>query len=122
MIAHKIISNFFYFRGHDYDELDDMDDWKKGDVLGLACNLEKGTMQISLNGGSFVTVFSSGVTAGPVVGADLFPIMAGERGLKIRLKLGMNPVLSFRHTPPDFQYSMGYLRTIAESLEEKVCY
>ena len=99
-----------------------MAQWKKGYVLGLACKLEKGTMQVSLNGGSFVTVFSSGVTAGPAVGADLFPIVAGERGLKVRLNLGMNPVLSFQHTPPDFQYSMGLLlRTIAESLEAKVC-
>ncbi len=94
--------------------------WKKGDVIGLACDVEKGSMHLSLNGSSFNTIFSSGVSTGPAVGADLFPIMACERGLQIRLNLGTNLLLPFQHVPPDAQYIVGPLRMIAESLTTKV--
>jgi hypothetical protein len=96
--------------------------WKKGDVLGLACDVEKGTMQLSVNGGPFVKLYSSGVSTGPAVGADLFPIMAGERGLQIRLNFGTNPhlVAVFQHAPPDFRYVMEPLHMMAESLVAKV--
>jgi hypothetical protein len=77
-------------------------------------------MQLSVNGGSFVKLFSSGVSTGPAVGSDLFPIMAGERGLQIQLNLGTDPLSSFQHAPPDFRYVMEPLRTMTESLVAKV--
>ena len=77
-------------------------------------------MHISMNGGSFAKLFSSGVSTRPEVGEDLFPIMAGERGLQIRLNLGTNPLLPFRHAPPDLRYIVEPLRTMAESLVSKV--
>jgi hypothetical protein len=77
-------------------------------------------MQLSVNGGPFVRLYSSGVSTGPAVGADLFPIMAGQRGVQIQLNLGTDPLSSFQHEPPDFRYVMEPLRTMAESLIAKV--
>ncbi len=98
-----------------------LQDLRKGDVIGVACDVKKGTMQISINGGAFLAVFSSGVSTGPVVGSDFFPIVAGARKTKVRLNLGADAFLPFRYAPPDTEYLVGPLRAIAESLVSKVC-
>jgi len=77
------------------------DKWKNGDVIGLACDLEKMQMHVSVNG-SFAA--PNGVVfelAPDAVRDGLFAALAGSSG-KVRFNLGES---AFRHAPPaaDFQ-------------------
>ncbi len=77
------------------------DKWKNGDVIGLACDLNKMQMHVSLNG-SFAA--PNGVVfelAPDSAGDGLFAAFSGQTG-KVRFNLGRE---RFRHAPPgaDFQ-------------------
>jgi hypothetical protein len=77
------------------------DKWKNGDVIGLACDLDKMQMHVSVNR-SIASL--NGVVfdlAPDAVGDGLFAAFSGYRG-KVRFNLRES---AFRHAPPaaDFQ-------------------
>jgi hypothetical protein len=64
--------------------------WKVGDVIGVACDLDRGALLVSVNGDLAAPnglAFSVGVRPGPVVGASLFPALSG-RGVRVAYCLG----------------------------------
>jgi hypothetical protein len=68
--------------------------WQEGDVIGLACDLERGAMLVSVNGDFSAPnglAFSRGVRPGPAVGAELFPAFSG-RNMRVAYNLGTDPV------------------------------
>ena len=75
--------------------------WQDGDVIGLACDLEKMQMQVSLNGSFAVPNGVVFELAPDAVGDGLFAAFSGKIG-KVRFNLGD---ARFRHEPPaaDFQ-------------------
>jgi hypothetical protein len=109
-----------FFSGRDVKDFEELCGLEKGDFIGVACDVEKGTMQVSINGGMFVTIFSSGVSTGPAIGSDLFPIVAGARKMKVRLNFGTDPFQPFRYAPPSSVYLAECLRATAESCILKV--
>jgi hypothetical protein len=77
------------------------DQWKNDDVIGLACDLDKMQMHVSLNG-SFAAPNSVVFELAPdAVGDGLFAAFSGKTG-KVRFNLGE---ADFRNAPPavDFQ-------------------
>jgi len=75
--------------------------WQDGDVIGLACDLDKMQMHVSLNG-SFAAPRGVVFQLAPdAVGDGLFAAFTGNTG-KVRFNLGE---ADFRHAPPaaDFQ-------------------
>ena len=56
--------------------------WKVGDVIGLACDLDRGALLVSVNG-DFASpnglAFSVGVQPGSAAGASLYPAFSGRR-------------------------------------------
>ena len=77
------------------------DKWKDGDVIGLACDLDKMQMHVSRNG-SFAAPRGVVFQLAPdAVGDGLFAAFTGNTG-KVRFNLGE---ADFRHAPPaaDFQ-------------------
>ena len=78
--------------------------WKDGDVVGVACDLDEGSMRISRNGDFLPpnggVVFGSGLVAGPLIGCFLFPAIAGDR-VRIRCNFGLQ---TFKHLPPAADY------------------
>jgi hypothetical protein len=86
--AHEAAESSFM----DAEEVEDEwgSEWREGDVIGLACDLECGEMLVSVNG-DFSTpngqVFSKGVRPGPVAGEELFPAFSG-RNIRISYNIG----------------------------------
>ena len=81
------------------------DQWKSGDVIGLACDLDKMQMHVSLNG-SFAAPNGDVFELAPdAVGDGLFAAFSGISGT-VRYNFGEVP---FRHAPPaaDFQAYAG---------------
>jgi hypothetical protein len=79
--------------------------WQDGDVIGLACDLDKMQMHVSLNG-SFAAPNGDVFQLAPdAVGDGLFAAFSGISGT-VRYNLGEVP---FRHAPPaaDFQAYAG---------------
>ncbi len=78
------------------------DQWKKGDVIGLACDLDNMQMLVPLNGNFAATngvVFE--LEAGAVGdGAGLFATFSGSKG-KVRFNLGG---VTFKYAPPSSDF------------------
>ena len=86
-----------------------MSSWHKvGSVLGLACDLDAGTMQVTVDG-SFSgrnggTPFKKGVHPGPKVGSGLFPAVTGGK-CQIKCNLGNDLLRNpFRFSAPSTDY------------------
>lgn len=76
------------------------DKWKEGDVIGLACDLDKMEMLVSLNG-SYEAPHGCIFTLAPdAVGDGLFAAFSGRQG-KVRYNLGETP---FKHAAPSADY------------------
>jgi hypothetical protein len=76
------------------------DQWKEGDVIGLACDLDKMEMLVSLNGSYEAPHGCIFKLAPDAVGDGLFAAFSGRRG-KVRYNLGETP---FKHAPPSADY------------------
>ena len=77
------------------------DQWQNGDIIGLACDLDKMQMHVSLNG-SFAAPHGVVFELAPDAAAEgLFAAFSGKTG-KVRFNLNE---ADFRHAPPaaDFQ-------------------
>jgi len=97
------------FRLHDFDlDRDGMpSQWgakfAAGDLIGVACDADRGVLAVSLNGSfapPFGDAFTEGVRPGPAVGAGLFFAFGGENG-KLRYNTGGDPGRPLRFPPPD---------------------
>jgi hypothetical protein len=95
---------------HDFDmERDGMgmpspwgDKFASGDVIGVACDADRGVLAVSLNGSfapPFGEAFKEGVRPGPAVGAGLF-FAFGGRHAKVRYNTGADPGRPLRFAPP----------------------
>jgi hypothetical protein len=86
-----------------------MSSWHEiGSVLGLACDLDAGTMQVAVNGVASGrnngTPFKKGVRPGPKVGSGLFPALTGGR-CKVRYNMGNDLIgKPFRFSGPTAEY------------------
>jgi ankyrin repeat protein len=70
--------------------------WQAGDVIGLACDLDKMQMHVSVNGSFAVPNGLVFQLAPDAVGDGLFAAFSGQTG-KVRFNLGE---ADFRHAPP----------------------
>jgi hypothetical protein len=74
--------------------------WRPGDIIGVAVDLERGVMSVSVNG-SFDhpngTAFDC-VRPGPTVGADIYPALSANR-MKVAVNLGLDPERLLRFAP-----------------------
>ena len=102
--------------------------WQTGDVIGLACDLDKMQMHVSLNG-SFAAPHGVVFELAPdAVGNGLFAAFTGSRG-KVRYNLGEESSLAarsmglrpFRHAPPaaDFQAFADFPIVVADADVDK---
>jgi hypothetical protein len=91
------------YRGN-WTEIKIRGEWKDGDVVGVACDLDEGSMRISRNGDFLPpnggVVFGSGLVAGPLIGCFLFPAISGDR-VRIKCNFGLQ---TFKHLPPAPDY------------------
>jgi hypothetical protein len=79
--------------------------WKKGDTVGVACNLSTGSMLVSINGNFSNLNFSQPIRTGIRVGSCLFPIIGGGFRNQVKYNLGFDPVgRPFQFSPPDKSY------------------
>jgi hypothetical protein len=93
--------------------------WKKGDVIGLACDLEKNQIYVSVNGtfdepnGLIFELSSDDVHEG------LFAAFTGVSG-KVRYNLGQTP---FKHAPPssDFKGFISFDTGRSQDTEQNDC-
>ena len=82
-----------------------------GDVVGVACDIEAGTMHMSVNGvrgNCTATVFSGGVRPDRIVGSGLIPLVCGLKGCTVAGNMGQAP---FKFPAP-FE-SRGYASVIS---------
>jgi hypothetical protein len=90
------------------------DQWKNGDVIGLACDLDTMQVHVSLNGSFAAPHGVVFVLAPEAVGDGLVAAFSGSYS-KVRYNVCEAP---FRHTPPavDFQAYAAFEETVGEEL------
>ena len=78
--------------------------WKVGDVIGVACDLDRGVMLVSVNGDFSPpngVAFGKGVKPGLVAGDRLFPIIFG-RSVKVVYSFGGGAARPLRFVPEGY--------------------
>ncbi len=85
--------------------------WGGGGTLGLALDLDAGTLQVSHDGGEWAPAFPSSLEehAGPIApsaaaGAALFPAVCGDGGARVRFNWGADAGRPLKHDPPSGEY------------------
>jgi hypothetical protein len=81
-------------------------------TLGLALDLETGTMRVSVDGGEWAVAFPradpgnepNGCTPSAAVGAALFPALSGYGNARVRCNFGGDAGRPFNHSPPSGEY------------------
>jgi len=93
------------------------DQWKNGDVISLACDLDKMKVHVSLNGSFAAPHGVVFVLAPEAVGDGLFAAFSSSYS-KVRYNIGEAP---FRHAPPaaDFQAYAAFEQTVGEEFEDE---
>ncbi len=75
-----------------------------GKTLGVALDLDAGTLLVSVEGGKWDVAFQDGCSPGSSVGAALFPALSGRTGARLRLNWGADARRPMRHSPPSGDY------------------
>ncbi len=75
-----------------------------GKTLGVAADLDAGTLFFASDGGPWTTSFTSGVAPGPEVGPALFPALSGSGDARVRCNFGTDASQPLRHAPPSDDY------------------
>ena len=86
-------------------------------ALGLALDLQIGSLLVSADGSTWVSAFESGLCPSRTVGAGLYPAISGSRHAKVRCNFGLDPgQRPMKTRPPSSEY-----RTIgAASMDSQV--
>ena len=71
-----------------------------GKTLGVAADLDAGTLLVSVDGADWTVAFQAGCAAGPAVGAGLYPAVSGQGGARVRCNWGADAGRPMRHGPP----------------------
>ena len=80
--------------------------FKAGKTLGLALDLDAGTLRVSVDGGAWAVAFQDGCAPGAAVGAALFPALSGKAGARLRANWGWDRERPMRHGPPEGDYGL----------------
>ena len=75
--------------------------WRPGDVIGIAVDLERGTMSVSVNG-SFAPPNGAAfdcVRPGPTVGSAVYPALSAS-SMKVEVNFGLDPERPLVFAPP----------------------
>jgi hypothetical protein len=82
-----------------------------GKTLGLALDLDAGTLRVSVDGGAWAVAFQDGCAPGAAAGAALFPALSGCDGARLRCNWGGDGGRPTRHAPPSGDYrAVGQLK------------
>ncbi len=76
-----------------------------GKTLGVALDLDAGTMLVSVDCAGWTVAFADGCAPGAAVGAGLFPAISGQRGARVRCNWGADTGRPMKHCPPSGEYS-----------------
>ncbi len=89
---------------------------KSGQTLGVAADLEAGTLHFALDSDShkidWTPAYLSGVVPGLAVGPALFPVISGYNFSQVRCNFGTDPSRLLRLKPPSNDY-LPFARTAA---------
>ena len=77
-------------------------------TLGVALDLDTGTMRVSVDGGAWAVAFPradpgnepNGCTPSAAVGGALFPALSGHGKARVRCNFGADAGRPFVHSPP----------------------
>ena len=75
-----------------------------GKTLGLALDLDAGTLRVSVDGAPWAVAFQDGCAPGAAVGSALFPALSGNGGARVRCNWGAEAGRPMRHSPPSGEY------------------
>jgi hypothetical protein len=75
-----------------------------GKRLGVAADLDAGTLLVSVDGADWTVAFQAGCAPGPAVGAGLFPALSGRDGARVRCNWGGDSGRRMRLEPPSGGY------------------
>ncbi len=80
-----------------------------GKTLGVALDLDAGTLLVSFDGGDWAVAFPNTTHTGPcrpsdTAGAALFPALNGSKGAWVRCNWGTDKERPMRHSPPSEQF------------------
>ena len=88
-----------------------------GKTLGLALDLDAGTLRVSVDGGAWAVAFQDGCAPGAAAGAALFPALSGCTGARLRCNWGGDGGRPMRHGPPSGDYrAVGQLQASSPPL------
>ncbi len=73
-----------------------------GKTLGVALDLDSGTMHVSVDGGDWAVAFQDECAPSATAGAALFPALSGKSGARVVCNWGADRPL--KHTPPSGEY------------------
>ena len=71
-----------------------------GKTLGVAADLDAGTLLVSVNGADWAVLFQAGCAPGPAGGSGLYPVLSGTGGASLRCNWGADAGRPMRHGPP----------------------
>jgi hypothetical protein len=78
--------------------------FEAGKTLGLALDLDAGTLRVSVDGGAWAVAFQDGCAPGAAAGAALFPTLSGKGGASLRCNWGGDARRPMRRAPPSGDY------------------
>ncbi len=78
--------------------------FEAGKTLGVAADLDAGTMLVSVDGGDWAVAFPNGCSPSDKAGEALFPAISGEDGVQLRCNWGADPGRPMKHGPPSEDY------------------
>jgi hypothetical protein len=75
-----------------------------GKTLGVALDLDAGTLLVSVDGAAWTVAFADGCAPSAAVGAALFPALSGSEGAQVRCNWGADAGRPMKHGPPSGEY------------------
>ncbi len=75
-----------------------------GKTLGVALDLDSGTLRVSVDGGEWAVAFPDGCAPSAAAGGALFPALSGECGASVRCNWGADARRPLKRAPPSGGY------------------
>ena len=92
-----------------------------GKTLGVAVDIDSGTMSVSVNGGAWAVAFPKGCTPSVEAGAALLPAVSGNGG-RLRCNFGADAARPLKHGPPSDEYRAVGLASQVETPVHPSCF